>query len=677
MKLLNLRLENFQGIRSLEISPKAQDANIYADNGLGKTTVGNALLWLLTGKPITGAAGYDPKPYGPDGREIHNLDTSVEGSFELDDGRMLTLKRVQRENWRKKRGSQTSEYTGNVTDYYIDGVPAKEKDYIARIEEICPLDRIPLLMLPRHFATAIAWKDRRKMLLDVCGDVSDEDVLDSSIELAKELPAYLTIPGTIGQRYTVDQYREKAAAAMRRINDDLKVLPARIDEAEKAAPELTEADKSILKGGIIGLLSDKNRITGEISTLKRGGDGAVAAQIADLEKELADERAAAYRKQAEGLEAKRAAVRELRAKQDNIQRKVMEAGREAGRLLSDAKEKEQQREMLLRSYQSRAKAYKAKAAEEYAGDTVCPTCGQPLPEDQIETARANFNRAKSEALESIKADMKRMNEKGKRECSKDAIAALEGQIAEIDIEIDNLRDQAAGLEDQINAAQASVDAADRPVHTPLMNDIAGQIAALRKRGEDADEPTRRQIAAKEAELAAVQAKMDAYTAAADKANQRDRQDKRVAELRKQQKELAAEYEKQERGVYLCEQFTRAKVQMLDERINSRFHSVRFRLFETQINGGLKDCCDVMVPGEGGLVPYSSANNAAQINAGIEIIGTLAAHWGASLPIIVDNAESITRVQPSASQIIRLIVSEPDKRLRVEIVPKTGHQKECA
>lgn len=675
MKLTNLSLENYQGIKLAALDAKSCDVNIYADNGLGKTTIGNALLWLLTGKSITGAAGYDPKPYGPDGREVHNLDTAVEGSFELDDGRMLTLKRMQRENWRKKRGSQTAEYTGNITDYYIDGVPAKEKDYIDRIEEICRLDRVPLLMLPRYFATSVPWKERREMLLDVCGDVSDEDVINGSIELAKELPLYLTIPGTAGQRYTVDQYREKAAATMKRINDDLKMLPARIDEAAKAAPELTEDDKAILAGGSAALLEDKKRLEFEIDVLKRGGDGAIAAQIEDLEKKLSEEKTAAYKKQSEDIEAKRKTVNDLRTKQNELDNKADEAVREAAKLETEAKEKEQQRQRLLDKYAELAEDYKAEAAKEFSHDAICPTCGQPLPEDQIEAARKTFNRNKSDRLESIQKMMAQTNESGKINCDKDTIADLRKQSEAKRIDAHSLRNQAANLNEQITAAQNAVIEAGKPIRTDRMDNITDRIAALLAQREAADEPTRRQIEAKEADLTVIQGKLDAYAAAVNKDSQRHQQDKRIDELKKQQKELAAEYEKQERGVYLCEQFTRAKVQMLDERINSRFHSVRIRLFETQINGGLKDCCDVMVPGEGGLVPYASANNAAQINAGIEIIDTLAAHWGASLPIIVDNAESITQMQPSDSQIIRLVVSEADKVLRVEIVPK--NKKECA
>ena len=106
--------------------------------------------------------------------------------------------------------------------------------------------------------------------------------------------------------------------------------------------------------------------------------------------------------------------------------------------------------------------------------------------------------------------------------------------------------------------------------------------------------------------------------------------------------------------------------MLDERINIRFKSVRFRLFKTQINGGIADCCDVLCPTTSGLTPYDSANNAAQIQAGCEIAGILSRHWGLDLPMVIDNAEAIVGPINTDAQVIRLVVSEKDKYLRVEL-----------
>ena len=48
----------------------------------------------------------------------------------------------------------------------------------------------------------------------------------------------------------------------------------------------------------------------------------------------------------------------------------------------------------------------------------------------------------------------------------------------------------------------------------------------------------------------------------------------------------------------------------------------------------------------------------------DIINTLSMAYGVSVPLFIDNAESVTRLETSASQVIRLVVSENDKELRV-------------
>ena len=145
------------------------------------------------------------------------------------------------------------------------------------------------------------------------------------------------------------------------------------------------------------------------------------------------------------------------------------------------------------------------------------------------------------------------------------------------------------------------------------------------------------------------------------------EEERIAELEAKEKDLSCQYEELEKGLYLCDLFIKAKVDMLTERINSKFKSVRFRLFQEQVNGGVKDDCEVLVPtAEGVLVPYTFANNAARINAGLEIIGALSAHWGLTMPVFIDNAESITHITSLPSQVVRLVVSEADSRLRLEV-----------
>jgi hypothetical protein len=145
------------------------------------------------------------------------------------------------------------------------------------------------------------------------------------------------------------------------------------------------------------------------------------------------------------------------------------------------------------------------------------------------------------------------------------------------------------------------------------------------------------------------------------------QRERIAELKKREEQLGAEYIDQERQLYLCELFVKTKVAMLDERINGKFKTVRFRLFQEQINGGLKECCDALVPTkEGNLVTWNgAANYAAKVNAGLEIIMTLAEHWSIELPVWFDGAESVTQLLDVPQQIITLAVREGETKLKLE------------
>ncbi|EMF46299.1 ATPase involved in DNA repair, phage associated [Planococcus halocryophilus Or1] len=137
---------------------------------------------------------------------------------------------------------------------------------------------------------------------------------------------------------------------------------------------------------------------------------------------------------------------------------------------------------------------------------------------------------------------------------------------------------------------------------------------------------------------------------------------RIQELMDQEEQLAAEYEKLEHHLFLSEEFIRAKVNILEEKINAKFKYARFRLFETQINGGLQEVCETTFQG----VPYGSGlNNAAKINIGLDIINTLSEFHGIQAPIFVDNAEAVTQLAETDSQLISLIVSEKDKSLRIE------------
>ena len=138
--------------------------------------------------------------------------------------------------------------------------------------------------------------------------------------------------------------------------------------------------------------------------------------------------------------------------------------------------------------------------------------------------------------------------------------------------------------------------------------------------------------------------------------------RRIAELQAEQRTAAAEVEQMDRLIAMCEEFTRYRVQAITESVNSRFRLTRWRLFTELVNGGLVDCCEPM-DRNGSM--FEGTNNAMKINIGMDIIDTLSAHFGRRVPLFVDNAESVTQLQPIGSQVVRLVVSEQDKELRIE------------
>ena len=138
--------------------------------------------------------------------------------------------------------------------------------------------------------------------------------------------------------------------------------------------------------------------------------------------------------------------------------------------------------------------------------------------------------------------------------------------------------------------------------------------------------------------------------------------RRVKELRDDASNAAEALEAIESQLALMDEFSRYKTQFVEESINGMFRLAKFRLFREQANGGVEERCDVVYEG----VPYLGVNNAMQINLGIDIINTISRAYGVTVPLFVDNAESVTKLEASASQVIRLVVSEFDKELRVNV-----------
>lgn len=612
MQIKKLSLENFRGIKCLEINFDSKDTDIYGANGTGKTTIANAICWLLTGQPITGEKDFSPKT-----ADSHNLHHKAELTMQTDDGTIVTIAKDFYEKWTKKKGSQTAELTGHTTDYTINGVPFKEKDYRAQVETLMggSADQIKMLLIVGYFAQEMNADDRRKILVDVCGDVSDEDIMqDSNLEGFREL---LLIPGTKNQFYSVDEYKAIAAKQKSKLKKTLETLPIRIDELDKGI--CIEEDEKTLQAKLESLRAEKTALTNSTSA------EAKQALIKGFKAELAQ-------KELDYIKAYQSETGSAKAELDAL---ILSRGKKYGAirnttiLIQDLRER---RKHLLEEWDRVVSDGKWND-----DDNICPCCGRELPSDQITDKKKKLKELTDQRKAAIRA-------KG-QECSDAKIQELEAKNELRAAEINKLNEVIESKEKQVVEFLPFAETAEA-------KDLDEKIQKLIEESE-ADEPDK-------AAIDEIDAKIKEVTDRLSYCAQSEKNRARIAELEKEQRETSQLFENAERSIYLCEEFVRLKVKAITDKINSKFHNIGWLLFKDQINGGLKECCEPLIPNEAGvMVEYKSANTAAKVNAGIEIINVLAEHYNIHLPIIVDQAESICEVADTGQQLIRLIVSAPD------------------
>ncbi len=634
IRINKLFLQNFKGIKSLEINAGGDNLTIYGDNATGKTTVFDAFMWLLFNKDSLGRSDFGIKTQDENGNVIHNLEHFVECEMLIDDT-VLTLKKVFTEKWTKKRGSAEAEFSGHETKYFVNEVPTLKKEYDAKITSIIDEELFKVITDPLYFNERLKWQDRRVILMRLCGDIDDAELIASNSEFAPL--------GEMLNGRTVSDLKKVIAGKQTAINDSLKSIPQRIAEATLAIPENVEAvdisEKEIHQKNI-------DKLTEEIQELK---NGAVGEKIKIELSALKDKRYSVVGRRFENPEV----TQQLSDAKEK--RRIAES--EIFRILrEDVASIDRQILSLESDAETLRKKWYAVNEKTYSGDAICPFCKQELPKEQIEEATTKFNIEKVAELESI-------TEKGK---------AIKAQI-------DALKKERFELTEKAEKITLELDTVTNPLIIKLSNqiteeentflsnkekeleDIDKRIAELEKQTADGTESISMAVDTIADKINEERAKIAVIDKAIANQETADRQKKRIAELSDEEKKLANEYSELEHKMYLIDNFIKFKVDALSDRINQLFRFAKFKLFETQINGGLAECCEVCFKG----VSYSDLNNAARINIGLDIINTLCKMNDKYAPVITDNAESVTNILPIDSQMICLVVSANDRALRVE------------
>jgi len=609
IKLKKLTLENFKGIKNLAVAYPNQVTSIYGDNGTGKTSIVDAFSWLLSGKDSTGKANFQLKTLDR-GKELHKLEHSVEAVISIDETE-ITLKRVFKEKWTTQRGAAVAEMNGHETEYFIDGVPHKQKDWETKLSEIFGDMSIFGLVTSVSAFNLLEWRQRRAILLDVCGDVTDADVIKSNPEL---------VPLAEVKRSLEDE-KKVISGTRKEIMDKLKEIPARIDELNRQLQTYAPLNINALE-------AKAESITKRIDEAKAsGGATELITKKAEFRKELADHEYE-YNKSCKLAKAEAEdKLNEAKSEYKRALAALSDIQSEVSKLKSSQTDMEQKLQSIRAEYK--------KAAEPVHIDCTCPTCKQDLPEERVNATKANAERARQERLDEIIAKGNSTDAKIKEISEK--IAHEEAQATEAEKDIAVLAERVAEHEKSLGSVKLPAKPERMAVLEAMIEDIDKAIAE--------EKPA--DTTAMEQELKEVQQSIND-----EKSAQKSRN--RIKELEAEENNLNAELEKINFMLHLLEEFTKAKISMLEDKINGKFEIVRFKLFDQQINGGISETCVTLVDG----VPYGyGLNRGAEINAGLDIVKTLSAHYGINAPVFIDNAEAVTKLISIDSQLIKLIVAE--------------------
>lgn len=150
MLIQKLALRNFKGIKEFILQADGESLKVFGDNATGKTTLFDGFNWLLFDKDSHNKKDFQLKTVTVAGEEIHGQEHEVEGTF-LVDGKETTLRKVFSEKWTKKRGSAERTFSGHTTDYYVNSVPVKKKEYTDKVAQIIDEDVFKLLTSPSFF----------------------------------------------------------------------------------------------------------------------------------------------------------------------------------------------------------------------------------------------------------------------------------------------------------------------------------------------------------------------------------------------------------------------------------------------------------------------------------------------------------------------------------------------
>ncbi|MDD5503318.1 MAG: AAA family ATPase [Candidatus Thermoplasmatota archaeon] len=635
-----MKIYNFKGIQKFEFRPDGENAVVRGVNGAGKTSIYDAFLYLLFGKDSTGRKDFEIRPLDKSNQPIPKLTLEVEAEIVVD-GVAHVLRKQQQENVVK------GELRGYNTLCWIDDVPKKVSEYAEYISDLVSDDTFKALTNLHHF-NGLHWKERRAILMEIAGQIQRPSGFD-------ELLANL-------KGRTVDDYKHVLVGQKKLLEKERNDIPPRIDELQRGlegyagdeTPDLFNQDKRTALQAEIKKLDDARLtiVTSETERQERIDNlNTLKVQLTSRECELRND-VSAVRKYYDEKQTIQQRIADKRQQAENVKGQISLAER-------SLKNDQDELQGCIKQRQRLAEQYKALSSADFSAET-CSACGQVLPADKIDSmkkkAALELQAVNKQGAE-VKQDIDNCNASIQKEQGR--IAELQERLAKLEIELqEGLAYQATKfveLDKLIACRPGPVFSEDEKWQSikceiDRVQESIGESASVQLHTIEADRT------AKQAELN----ELNRILAQADRVKQ---DAARIKELELRETEIAQQIADIDKHLADIEAYKTRESEMLEEAVNGRFKYVRFKMFNTLLNGGQEDACEATLNG----VPYSDMSYGQKILVGIDIVNVLSAHYGMSIPLFIDNSESMTLPIESTSQTVRLMADPKSKKLKVETV----------
>lgn len=679
IRIHRLTLQNFKGLRNADFLFEGRNATIEGENGAGKSTIFDAFTWLLFGKDHQGQdwTNFDLKPIDPEtGAPIHRLEHSVEAVLDID-GAKTTLRRVVTENWVKPKGESTPVMKGHTQQFFVDGVDTGTKNaYDTIIRQWIDENVFKMLTNPLYFIDDqyTDWKSRRKAILSLVGESGQTELREQFADLLAEMAGE-----------PLEQFKKRVAQLKKANRDDLAAATAAIAAYKKTLPDVV--DKKTLEAQIAKIISERDQkianvqekisaIDAKISDINTANEGKKAAidniwsQIYVLRNKMneciSEARCAAQKRNTEH----RNKLQDVNFNLDEIKRILQENKVSIDKRSQSVEDMRRDRAAKVAELEAVGAEYKQEREKAFDPDSVgvCPTCGQPLPEEALQAKAAEFAEKRKSALLAIVDRASRLKEE---------ISHIDNGVAAYLGEIESLSKEAAGLEQKKTMLEKAIaDMEEVPFEdlkiieddvrrSPEFLDMVKKELDLQGEARDAQREAVsprdlvQERKAAEAEIVTIRREYDARLRPIQDGlavhGERERILGLIAEAEKRETEFADEVARLERLEFRASEYMKATIDAQEGAINALFHVARWKMFDRTIDGGIVEMCEVT--SETG-VPYRSMNDAKKILCGLDVIRAFGSHYECVAPIFIDNAESITqKTFDTEAQVIRLVVKE--------------------